>query len=305
MRPIPRGLPWLACLAWLAAGLCTAPAAADWPAWLERWLFNADERTARGLDSLQRQASDEALAAMESALRLEGPQPLAQFNAGTARLHAAEGDPDPLLAAAAQAGSGPLAVAAHYNLGNARMERGDLNEAIAAFEQALRLEPGFHDAKYNLELARHLLEQQQDSSSDDPSQESQEGDSPEQEDEESSSDSAEEQSDSESQQQEPGSESSQGEPQDEPSQDDGSRGDERDNEAQGDNAQGDDESSPEPPGQDGRQRQNPLPQFRDLPDMTAEEAAAILEAIENMEREQRRREALAAAALTPYREKDW
>ena len=39
--------------------------------------------------------------------------------------------------------------------------------------------------------------------------------------------------------------------------------------------------------------------------MTAEEAAAILEAIENMEREQRRRDALEAARKNTRGKKDW
>ena len=44
---------------------------------------------------------------------------------------------------------------------------------------------------------------------------------------------------------------------------------------------------------------------RYLPDMNAEEAAAILEAIENMEREQRRQEALEAARQNAGGKKDW
>lgn len=40
------------------------------------------------------------------------------------------------------------------------------------------------------------------------------------------------------------------------------------------------------------QSQSPLPDFEDQPDMTAEQAAAILEAVENLEREQRRKQAL-------------
>jgi len=39
--------------------------------------------------------------------------------------------------------------------------------------------------------------------------------------------------------------------------------------------------------------------------MTAEEAAAILEAIENLEREQRRQRALEAARESAGRKKDW
>lgn len=65
----------------------------------------------------------------------------------------------------------------------------------------------------------------------------------------------------------------------------------------------DEQQSPEPERDDGGQR--PLPQFRDLPDMTAEEAAAILEAVENMERERRREEAREASRSRARTEKDW
>ncbi len=77
---------------------------------------------------------------------------------------------------------------------------------------------------------------------------------------------------------------------------------------------GEQQNQPEPA--DGRQQEqdgdeqdpqqeSPLPQFRDLPDMSAEEAAAILEATLNMEREQRRRKALQSASQHRRGKKDW
>ncbi len=44
--------------------------------------------------------------------------------------------------------------------------------------------------------------------------------------------------------------------------------------------------------QQEQQQDSPLPDFEDQPDMTAEQAAAILEAVENLEREQRRKQAM-------------
>lgn len=49
----------------------------------------------------------------------------------------------------------------------------------------------------------------------------------------------------------------------------------------------------------------PLQDFEDQPDMTAEEAAAILQAVENLERQQRREEATERASNTSPGEKDW
>jgi tetratricopeptide (TPR) repeat protein len=51
--------------------------------------------------------------------------------------------------------------------------------------------------------------------------------------------------------------------------------------------------------------QSTLPNFEEQPDMTAEQAAAILEAVENMEREQRRQAAAQRARELPANERDW
>jgi hypothetical protein len=48
-----------------------------------------------------------------------------------------------------------------------------------------------------------------------------------------------------------------------------------------------------------------LPQFRDQEDMTAEQAAAILQAVDNLERERRREEAKERALAKSSVEKDW
>lgn len=73
---------------------------------------------------------------------------------------------------------------------------------------------------------------------------------------------------------------------------------------------GEEQSPPEtgePRSQDGDPtgRDPRLPRFEPQPDMTAEEAAAILEAVENLERQERRQQALERARSTARREKDW
>ncbi len=45
-----------------------------------------------------------------------------------------------------------------HNLGNARLQAGEIDGAIGAFEEALRAEPGNADSKYNLELALRMRE---------------------------------------------------------------------------------------------------------------------------------------------------
>jgi Ca-activated chloride channel family protein len=50
-----------------------------------------------------------------------------------------------------------------YNLGNAYLQGGKIEEAISAYIEALKLNPDDEDAKYNLELARRMLNQMQQS----------------------------------------------------------------------------------------------------------------------------------------------
>ncbi|MCB1009292.1 MAG: hypothetical protein KDB94_10395, partial [Acidobacteria bacterium] len=62
--------------------------------------------------------------------------------------------------------------------------------------------------------------------------------------------------------------------------------------------QQDQQESPDRSGQ-------PPPQFKDQEDMTAEQAAALLQAVEDLERQQRRERALDQARKKAKVEKDW
>ncbi len=57
--------------------------------------------------------------------------------------------------------------AGHYNRGNALARQGRLEEAIAAYDDALGLTPDDADAKFNKQLLEQLLEEQQQASGDD------------------------------------------------------------------------------------------------------------------------------------------
>lgn len=251
----------------LLVGLVASPLAADWPTWLEHWLFNSTERTERAVESFEQGDVDAAVEPLETALRLAGDDPRVQYNAGVGRLGSGQGDPQSLLEAVAVAG-GELAPLARYNQGNARMAGSDFPGAIEAFQQALRIDPDLEDAKYNLELAQRRLETQEEASQEEQEQE----------------------------QEQDGSGSGQGE-QDQEQQDQQGQKPPPEQER--------DEDREQEQEQEQQPQQSPLPQFRDLPDMTAQEAAAILEAIENMEREDRRREAIEAAAQYRSGKKDW
>ncbi len=64
---------------------------------------------------------------------------------------------------------------AHYNLGNAQLMSGQIEQAIEAYENLLKDSPDHEDARHNLEIARKLLEQQKEQQNNDQNQQQQNG----------------------------------------------------------------------------------------------------------------------------------
>jgi Ca-activated chloride channel family protein len=288
-----RPLPLLALLA--GAALAQAPAPPSDPPpdpatqapLSERLGWNARERTAAGARALERGDAAGARQALDQALRLRPDDPARRYNAGTGRL--ADGDPSAgvLLDLAAREAPPELAPSAWYNLGDARLAARDFPGAAAAFIESLKRRPDHAGAKHNLELALRELEKERQR------QQQQQGDQQQPNpDQDPSGENGERPQDSGDQNQ-PDRKEPQGEPDQRPQD-----GDPQDPQQQ--NEPGGQRSRP------GEQDPSALPQFRDLPDMTAEQAAAILRAVENLEREQRKeRAAKAARARRATVEIDW
>lgn len=242
-------------------------------------MYNPRERTEETIGAWEAGMPEEALGPAETALRLAPDDPRVQYNAGTANLAAGSGrerKAEELLDAAAREG-GPDAPQAFYNLGNARLAMNDPSGAVQAYKQALRLNPGDLNAKWNLELA--LKEQQKQRMGGQGKPQGNRGKNPQPQ-----SDSA------------------------------GSNGQGRPNDQQR-NQGGQDPSQQKPQGGQGQQEspsQNPsqgqdgrLPQYRNQPEMSAREAASVLSAVENLERQQRRNEAAKRARQQAAQGKDW
>lgn len=306
-----KRLPILLWLGLLAVG--ADPGAAQVPDWMERWLFNADERTRRGIEAAGAERPEAALEPLDTASRLSGSDALGQFNSGTGRLALDSREALLHLQVAANEAGPDLAAQAHYNLGNGLLSAGNLPEAIEAYKESLRHDPTSDDAKFNLELAQKLLEEQpknEDPNQQNPNQDQQNQDQQEQENQDQQNqDQEQDPQDQENQDEQNQDQQNQDQQNQEQQQDQQEQQDQQQQEQQ---QQNQDPSSPDDSQDDGQpqdqqrqQQESPLPQFQDLPDMTAEEAAAILEAIENLEREQRQQEALEAAAENAGRKKDW
>jgi Ca-activated chloride channel family protein len=260
------------------------------PAWAERWLWNPRERTAAAIEATRRGDPKGAVAPADTAGRLAPDSPEALFNAGSA--HLAAGDAAgaaPLLDRAARAAGPHLAGPASYNLGNARFDSRDFAGAVEAYKQALRAAPRDAAAKFNLELALRALQRQSQGSSRGAGprgggQRPRQGDA----------------------RQSPGQTGggAQGEmpQQGQPAQSgQGQRPAER--QGQSGSPQGAPRSTGgQPQMQPGQQL---LPGYRDQPEMSAAEAAAVLESVENLERQQRRQAAGRQIRQRAANGEDW
>ncbi|HSS79225.1 MAG TPA: VWA domain-containing protein [Thermoanaerobaculia bacterium] len=240
------------------------------PDWAERWLYNPRERVERSLAAQKQGKPREAVEPANTALRLAPDDPLVQYDAGTARLGAGRGRQAvaPLEKAAKAAGR-ELAPSAHYNLGGARLAAGDAAGAAEAFKQTLRLQPDNQDAKYNLELA--LREEQKQKMGGQGSPKGSRG--------------------NRSPNQDPSDQPGKGKPDPNPKPQNGEQG--KQPQQQGGKQQ-------DQQGQGGQ-----LPQFRNQPEMSAQEASSVLSAVENLERQQRRDQAARRAKQHAAKGKDW
>lgn len=235
---------------------------------VEGWLFNPRERTERAISELEAGDADGAADKLESAARLRPGDPLTRFNAGAGDLAAGRaGHAADELSRAAEGASGELKARSLYNLGNAHLAQEDYPAAVAAFKDSLRLAPEQQDAKHNLEIALAKLEEQR--SRHGGEQETPEAPNPGER--ESSSQAGEERPP-----------------------------DEQRERGQGEQAGEQGTARPRP-----ESDESPLRHFEEQPDMTAEQAAAILEAVENLEREQLRRLAEERQETQETGDRDW
>ncbi len=248
-----------------------------WPRAVERWLYNPRERTDRGLDALDKGDVKSAVRDFDSAQRLAPKDPAVLYNSGTAHLVAKDGLGAAQLLEKASGKAPPrLLPEAEYNLGNALLASGNPAGAVSAFEKSLLADPHQPDAKYNLELALRQLEKQR---KEERRREQKEA----------------------SQQQKPGGRE-QGR----------STGAQRPperkapREAQSQASGKRQAATGEPKAlKNAPKHGSVLPQFKDQPNMSAAQAAAILNAVENLERQQRREAALKRAERRSSTEKDW
>lgn len=240
-------------------------------------MYNPRERTERSIQEYQKGQVKAAVGPADTAERLAPNDPTVQYDAGTVHLGAGDSRKAvSLLEKAAKKAEPGLSPAAHYNLGNARLAAGDADGAVEAYKEALREQPANQDAKHNLELALREAQKQKMGGQGNPS-----GSRGQQK-----------------QNQQPSNQQGQGNPQQKPgNQSQGAQQQARPQQGEGEQGQ-----QPQKPGEGQDDR---LPQFRNQPDMNGREAASVLAAVENLERQQRREQAAKRARQHAARGKDW
>jgi len=128
-----------------------------------------------GNERFAESAYDEALAEYRQA-QVEEPDRAEPYH-NAANAYNRQGQLKATLAQAQQAlktADPDLAAQAWYNLGNAFFDAKDWPSAIAAYQEALRLDPKDPDAKHNLELALQKLQEQEQEQQEQQEQEGQE-----------------------------------------------------------------------------------------------------------------------------------
>lgn len=279
------------------------------PVWAERWLYNPRERTAAGRDALRDGRQDDGVEALDAALRQAPDDPTVLYNAGTGRLLAQEQQKRAaaLLEQATARLEGndaaPPGLASHafYNLGNARLASGDAAGAATAYRQSLRLDPSLRPAKRNLEIALARIDRDRPQAR--PPEETPSGERSGEEETSDRSGGTEPPNPGEppEQRNEGAAGGQQGSP--------GERGDQAQTADAGDGGDGSGDGQAAADRQDAASRSaagQRLLRFDEQADMTASEAAALLDAIDNLERAERRQAALErAAAEGKSTEEDW
>jgi hypothetical protein len=250
----------------------------------EQWRWNSWERTRHGIERLRRGDAPGAVEALDTAARVAGRDPRVLLNAGAAHLLA--GDPEgalPLLEQAARSAPEEMAASAQYHLGTARLAASGANAAhgapgaanlegaVEALQEALRLQPDFAAAKHNLELALRAQERQrqQEEERQQQSQANEQKSSPEPRpaDEEKPA----------------------GRPEKRPS-----------NGPKSKPEQGLDGGQPE-----SQRGQQPAPANPLQTRLTPEQVASLLASVDNLERQQRRQQSLKKLLRPAGLEKDW
>lgn len=229
-----------------------------------------------GLEALQEQDPEQAIAAFSEALTRVPDDPVLNFNLGNALAAAGRlEEAQTAWSRAAEMGQQTLSRDAWYNGGVAALQSGDAEQAVSRLSQALMLDPRDAQARRNLEIAlRQLQQQEQEQSQQQDQQQQDQQDQQDQQQEQQQQNQQDQQDQQDQQQQDDSQKDRSGEQQTQPS-----------------------ESQPQPA--DGEQQQGAAP------DPEKEMSERLLKMLDDQEREALQRALRRRAGQRAEREKDW
>ena len=187
---------------------------------------------------------------------------------------------------------------AFHNMGNVFMKQKDYKQAVEAYKQALRKNPNDDETRYNLALAKKMLEKQQDEQKNDQNQDDQDKKDQENEDKDQNQDQNNEGGDNEKK--------DEGEQKEDENKDKGDQGDngedkpKENQEGDGDNKK-EQEKKPNEGDQPEDKKQQPRPN-----QLSEQQIQNLLEAMQNEEKKvQEKMEARKVRGKKVKNEKDW
>jgi Ca-activated chloride channel family protein len=130
----------------------------------------------RGNTYYQAGEHNKALQRYQEAQGLDSTFAVPHFNAGDALYRLGDyrnGALEFLKSTASETDS--IKAMSYYNLGNTMFQAGDIQSAVEAYKRSLLIDPEDQDAKYNLELALRMMEQQEQQQQQDQQQQEQQG----------------------------------------------------------------------------------------------------------------------------------
>ncbi len=126
-------------------------------------LWSHNRNVTRGNELLAGGKAKEALAEYDEALKRLPDDPGVRFNRALALAELGQlDDAQKDLVRASESPDVGLKARAHFNLGNALGRQEKWKEAVEAYTRALTVDPRYFDAKWNLEIARRKLKEQEE-----------------------------------------------------------------------------------------------------------------------------------------------
>jgi Ca-activated chloride channel family protein len=259
----------------------------------------------KGVKAFKREAYDSSLQYFQQALEENPENNAIDFNLGNA-FHQQGMYQDALQSyeTAARAADSSLSAESFYNIGNTHYRAGELDKAAEAYKKSLSYAPDDKDTKYNLELTLKKLEEQQQQQQNQCDQDKKDQEKQEQDKQDQNQEQKQDQEEQQDQQQKEQDQQEQKQEQDQQKQD--QEQDKQEQQQEQEQQQQKDDQGQE---QDQDSQQTPQGQQEqsegEPPRLDQQRAQALLEGLNEDEKEVLKQQIKQKIAVSAYKGKDW